>query len=69
MRLATPEYDRQVHVWITGRSRPSANAVEPEYLKKISEGWTSFLERRMGEKVTGFIADNHDVIDTMRLLR
>lgn len=69
MRLAAPQYDRQVHVWISGPSRPSANAVGPEYLRQICKGWTSFLERRTGEEVTEFVADDHDVIDTMRLLR
>lgn len=68
MRAYTPQIDRQFNVWISGPTRSSANAVEPEFLSEIHQGWVSFLERKTGESVTQFHVDDHDMIDHIKLV-
>ncbi len=69
MRLMTPEVDRQFQFWASGRARPSANAVEPEYLDQIYQGWTSFLEKTTGEEVAQIDNIGQDAIKTMKFVR
>ena len=60
------QIDQQFNVWISGKSRPSSNSVEPELLHKISNGWISFIESKFGEPVTRFDIKNHDIIDDIK---
>lgn len=69
MRLTTPEVDRQFQFWSSGSARPSANAVEPEYLDQIYQGWASFLEKTTGEEVTQIDNIGQNAIRTMRYIQ
>lgn len=69
MRAYAPDIDRQFNVWISGRSRPSSNAVESEFLHEIQQGWVSFLERKTGETVTQFHIEDHDMVDDIKLVK
>ncbi len=69
MRVAVPEVARQFHFWTSGRSRQDSNAVEPEYLKQLSEGWLSFLGRTTGEEVTRLDGAKAQAVKSMRYIR
>jgi hypothetical protein len=68
LRAYAPQIDRQFNVWISGRSRPSSNSVEPELLHKISEAYISFVEKKFGEPVTRFETENHSIIEDIKLV-
>lgn len=69
MRFASPKVDRQVHVWISGPSRPTANAIESEYLTQIQEAWASYLARIEGEEVTTFTEEDHDSLSQFKFIK
>ncbi|MCA2625759.1 hypothetical protein ACQY1Y_09960 [Microcystis ichthyoblabe FBCC-A1114] len=69
MRAYAPQIDRQFNVWISGRTRPSSNAVESDLLHHIQQSWVSFLERKFGEVVTQFHIKDHNVVDSIKLVQ
>jgi len=70
MRLASNRYERQANLWISGPSnRPSANAVESDYLSEIEQGWTRYIEHITGETVTIFNEHDPDTIRHLRFVR
>jgi hypothetical protein len=70
MRLASNRYDRQANIWISGpSSRPSANAVDSDYMSEIEQGWTRYIEHITGETVTIFNEHDPDTIRDLRFVR
>lgn len=69
MRAYTSQIDTQFHIWVSGRCRPSSNAVERDLLDEIQQGWTFFLERKTGETVTQFHIQDRNTMDTIKWVR
>lgn len=69
MRAYAPQIDSQFHVWMSGSTRQSANAVESEFLREIQKGWVSFLEGKYREPVTQFHVEDHDMVNNIKLVK
>ncbi len=69
MRVTAPQLDREARVWISGRSRESANAVESEFLEEVARHWISFVNRITGDDPPLIKITDKNVIDDMSLVR
>lgn len=69
IQVTDPNLGRQAHLWISGRSRPSANAVESGYLSKISNEWIRFLENLLCEQISKIAVENDSIVENLRFIK
>jgi hypothetical protein len=68
MTVQMQTINRDSCIWIEG-FREGVEKVSPEFLKRLSEGWISFLAVKTGENIPVYDVQDHNLIDSTKFTR